>query len=70
MGFIRTLYNQMCVCVGVVLSFTNSFVCVCILGSFVVLNLLVVLSPFFLCACVCVCFQFFSFIWEHVWHKV
>ena len=55
----------MCVGVGVVLGFTNSFfgVLVCMLGSFVVLNLLVVLSPFLLYmythVCVCVFSVFF-----------
>ena len=79
----------MCVCVLALEWFWVSltiffpfFLCawVCILGSFVVLNLLVVLSPLFVyvytclctyvCVCVCVCFQLFSFVRKHVWHKV
>ena len=87
-SLIFDMFIVVCVCVYIgvrlVWGFTNSFfpfffcgVCECVSsGSFVVLNLLVVLPPFlymythicvYMCVCVCMCFQLFSFIWEHVW---
>ena len=67
-------YSFVCVCVYVCVLELEWFwvsltalcvcVCVCIMGGFVVLNLLIVLAPFF-CICIhmsvylCVCFQFF-----------
>ena len=91
LSLIFDMFIVVCICVcvsigvGVVLRFTNSFfpffsLCVwmCVLRGFVVLNLLVILSPFlvyvytYLCVYIYmyVCFQLFSFVWEHVWHKV
>ena len=78
------MFIVVCVCVCCrwsVLGFHQQLFCVCVCkcvswGVLWFLNLLVRLSPFFvyvyicLCMCVCVCFEFFSFICEHVWHKV
>ena len=74
-----------CVCVGVVLGFTNILcVCVCVCvghggfcgfkftdSSFSFLYIYIYIYIYiYMSVYVYVCFQLFSFVWEHVWHKV
>ena len=59
------MFLVVCVCVGV-LDFTNVFFCVCVsmyYGEFVVLDLLVVLSPFFVYVYTCLYIYIYIYIY-------